>query len=47
MPKGRMRRVHRYSNEFKITAVKLACLPERTYGTLVQSELIIDGEGTP
>ena len=32
MPKGRMRRVHRYSNEFKITAVKLAGLP----GTLIQ-----------
>jgi transposase len=27
-----MRRVHRYSNEFKITAVKLAALP----GTLIQ-----------
>ena len=32
MPKGRMRRVHRYSNEFKITAVKLTALP----GTLIQ-----------
>lgn len=32
MPKGRMRRVHRYSNEFKITAIKLAGLP----GTLIQ-----------
>ena len=27
MPKGRMKRVHRYSNEFKITAIKLAGLP--------------------
>jgi transposase len=32
MAKGRMRRVHRYSNEFKITAIKLASLP----GTLIQ-----------
>ncbi|HME44999.1 MAG TPA: transposase [Syntrophorhabdales bacterium] len=32
MPQGRMRRVHRYSNEFKITAVKLTALP----GTLIQ-----------
>jgi transposase len=32
MGKGRMRRVHRYSNEFKITAIRLAGLPE----TLIQ-----------
>jgi len=32
MGKGRMRRVHRYSNEFKITAIRLASLP----GTLIQ-----------
>jgi transposase len=32
MGKGRMRRVSRYSNEFKITAIRLASLP----GTLIQ-----------
>ena len=32
MGAGRMRRVHRYSNEFKITAIRLASLP----GTLIQ-----------
>ncbi len=32
MGKGRTRRVSRYSNEFKITAIKLASLP----GTLIQ-----------
>ena len=32
MGKGRMRRVSRYSNEFKITAIRLAGLP----GALVQ-----------
>jgi transposase len=32
MGTGRMRRVHRYSNEFKITAIRLASLP----GTLIQ-----------
>jgi len=32
MGKGRMRRVGRYSNEFKITAIRLASLP----GTLIQ-----------
>jgi hypothetical protein len=29
MGTGRMRRVHRYSNEFKITAIRLADLPDR------------------
>ena len=37
MPKGRMRRVHRYSNEFKITAIKLASLP----GTLIQDVAMV------
>jgi len=32
MGKGRTRRVNRYSNEFKITAIRLASLP----GTLIQ-----------
>ncbi|HME43943.1 MAG TPA: transposase [Syntrophorhabdales bacterium] len=32
MPSAKMRKVHRYSNEFKITAVKLTDLP----GTLIQ-----------
>ena len=32
MGTGRMRRVHRYSNEFKITAIRLAGLPD----TLIQ-----------
>ena len=32
MAKGRTRRVSRYSNEFKITAIRLASLP----GTLIQ-----------
>lgn len=32
MAKGRTRRLSRYSNEFKITAIRLASLP----GTLIQ-----------
>ena len=32
MGKGRMRKVQRYSNEFKITAIRLASMP----GTLIQ-----------
>jgi hypothetical protein len=37
MGTGRMRRVHRYSNEFKITAIKLASLP----GTLIQDVAMV------
>jgi transposase len=37
MGTGRMRRVHRYSNEFKITAIRLASLP----GTLIQDVAMV------